>query len=126
LSILYRHFSFQAEVNRFRYQPWDKSVIPVNTPNTTYNTYYLAGGCYAQTTYYSPKLKSSFSARYDNVNANNRLKGDNSSTLSFAYQLFLHDYNSMLRFQYWHRLNDKDMALPLENDQLRIGWQFLF
>lgn len=126
LSILYRHFSFQAEVNRFRYQPWDKSVIPVNTPNTTYSTYYLAGGCYAQTTYYSPKLKSSFSARYDNVNANNRLKGDNSSTLSFAYQLFLHDYNSMLRFQYWHRLNDKDMALPLENDQLRIGWQFLF
>ena len=125
-SFMYKHFSLQLESDEFRYQPWDLTTIPVNTNGKVLTKYYLGGGWYGQLNYYLPKIKSSISVRYDNINVNDLVKGDNGNTLSYSYQYYFNQYKYMFRMQYWHRLNDPDISLPIENDQLRIGFQFLF
>ncbi|MFM2224910.1 MAG: hypothetical protein RJA07_1112 [Bacteroidota bacterium] len=122
----YKHFSMQFEADRFRYQPWDLTTIPVNLNGNVVTKHYLAGGWYGQLNYYLPKIKSSFSVRYDNINANDVVKGDMGNTVSYSYQYYFNQYKYMFRVQYWQRLQDTDIKLPIENDQLRIGFQFLF
>jgi hypothetical protein len=126
LAFQYKHISFQLESDQFRYQPWDLTKIPTNTNGNILTKYYLGGGWFGQFNYYLPKLKSSFSFRYDNINVNDLTKGDIGNTLSYSYQYYFNQYKTMFRAQYWHRLQDPDIKLPLENDQLRIGFQFLF
>ena len=114
-----------------------------------YTDFFNAGGFIAQLNYNLQPWHSVFSIRYDRFNSNDlvgsRKEGqdytfgvgsitgqtyDSRSTqenLSFAYNLKLQGWNSVLRAQFTKRLK-KDETLPgrLADDQLRIGWQYLF
>ena len=125
-TFFYNNFSFQVEADQFRYQPADLTMIPVNSNGNILTKYFRGGGWYGQLNYFCPKLKSSFSVRYDNINVNDAVKGDNGNTVSYSYQYYFNSYKTVFRMQYWQRLHDVDTHLPLENDQLRIGFQFLF
>ena len=136
ISFQYKGFSAQAEVHSISVTPRLRNSLsytnadPKTGVATTQNwapteDHYTAGGYMVQANYHSKVLKSVFSVRYDNFNANNLRKFDTSENINFAYNYMVDGFNSVIKVQYFYRLT-KDAVNGPADDQIRIGWQLLF
>lgn len=129
LSIKYMGFSAQLEAHQMVVNPKDTLRFFGESNDGSF----LAGGMHAQINYFSKKLNSSLSARYENFNLNNHYQGVN-ERLSFAYTYQIDGWNSAIKMQYTHILNEEQNAFFPEgvvgdlnwDAQFRIGWQLQF
>lgn len=148
VSAQYMNWSAQFEWHQMRMTPTQQADYLQGYEQFT--DHFNAGGFLAQLNYNLQDWNSVVSVRYDRFNSNDlvgpRATGENfnlgwggsfsglandsravQENLSFAYNYKVGGWNSVLRAQYVHRLK-KDLTLPgrLADDQLRIGWQYLF
>ena len=90
-------------------------------------SYFRAGGLILNLSYASRKLHSIFAVRYDQLNPNDLVLNNTEESLTFAYAYQIQGFRSMIKAQYNHRLVDRNNPLIRRfDDQLRIGWQYLF
>jgi hypothetical protein len=118
LAANYKGFSFLFEAHNMNVNPTDKSRLQ-GLNKTSFN----AIGSIIQLSYYNRILKSAFTARYDDFIPNDLIPNSTMQTLSGGYNFLLDGYSSMLRVQYWYRL---DRTQTDTYDQIRIGWQQKF
>ena len=129
LATQYKGFSGLFEIHQMKIEPTDPTDI-TNFLLSKQTTYFYAGGTVVQLAYYSKKLKSGILARYDELITNDlRSSTYKVQNISLCYNLLLNGYKSMLRVQYWYRINnDIQSSIPqkFKDDQIRIGWQYSF
>lgn len=121
-QFMYKGFSLIAEINQLRGTPRDSSDIWLNGQKTTY---FRSGAWTLSASYYFKKAKSLVGLRYDDVNLNDVIVGDDRRQLSIAYSYMLNDFRTCFRIQYWKRFNQGLTGQPWNEDQLRIGVQVL-
>lgn len=124
----YRGFSGVFEIHQVQVTPADQADIDRFLLGKQTN-YFRAGGLALQLAYYCKKWKSGVLVRYDELIPNDLRPNYTAKNLSFVYNYMLNGYKSMLRIQYWNRLNhDPLSAIPqkMKDNQVRIGWQFGF
>lgn len=118
----YKGFSCMLETHYLKLTPNDTGLLQAKPTN-----YFRAGGTILQLNYFSKKLKSGFSIRYDDFIPNDLVKNNTEKTVSFGYNYMLNGFKSMIRIQYWYRMVDRFNPLLLRtDDQLRVGWQYSF
>lgn len=145
-SAQYMGWSTQVEWHDMTMWPRDKSYLQ---GYEDFTNYFKASGLLAQVNYFHKPWASVFSIRYDRFNSNDlvgqRAQPQNydfwtgsisgldfdsravAETICYGYTYQLRGWNSALRFQYWQRLKkDESKAGRLTDDQVRIGWQYLF
>ena len=118
LAANYKGFSFLFEAHQLNVIPNDKTLLQ-GLNKTSFN----AIGSIVQLAYYEKHIKSAFIARYDDFIANDLIPNSTMKTLSGGYNYLMDGFNSMLRIQYWYRL---DRTQTDTYDQIRIGWQKKF
>lgn len=126
-SIQYQGFSLQFEIHQFKATPQD-TANPLLQGYAFAQTdgFFKTGGYIIQGNYYSKCLGSIFSGRYEELNLNDLAIGT-SKRLSVAYCYQIDGFNSMIKVQYFHILEEEESIDPLKWDkQIRIGWQYLF
>jgi phosphate-selective porin len=125
-SAQYKGFSAQFELHQL-------VAKPNSAQSNLFQGYTLAetggyvkmGGYVAQVNYYSKKLKTIFSSRYEEYNLNDLAPGINKRiNAALAYQI--DGFNSMIKLQYFHILEEESIDPLRWNYQIRIGWQYLF
>lgn len=121
-QIMYKGFALQAEINQIRGNPRDTADLWLNGQNTNF---FRSGSWAVGGSYYFTKLKSLVGVRYEDVNQNDIIQGDDRRQLSIAYTYTLNDFKTCLRIQYWKRFNQALTGQPWNEDQLRIGIQVL-
>jgi len=57
---------------------------------------------------------------------NDLIDSDMEQTLSFGYNFFMRGQKSILKAQYFYRLDKNNPALLRTGDQVRVGWLFCF
>ena len=126
-AFAYKGFSAQFEIHQLIITPstTNADTLLLQGKNTTY---FRAGGMFVTANYYNRKLKSGVYCRYENFCPNDLVQNNTvEQTLTFGYNFFLKGYKSMLRTQYIYRLNKNNpLNTNYNNDQLRIGWQYMF
>ena len=126
ISVEYKGFSVQAETHILKGTPQNATdPLLVGLPKTTTNGYFKAGGWYATANYFSKPLRSIFSVRYDELNANDLIAGK-SQHLASAYCYQLRGFHSMVRVE-WDRILNETESINISkyDNQFRIGWQFV-
>lgn len=126
-SAQYKGVSLQFELHQIKGTPQDTAsgLLQGYTLAQT-DGYFKAGGYLMQANYYAKCLKSIFSGRYEELNLNDLATGI-SRRFSVAYCYQIDGFNSMIKVQYFHILEEETSIDPLKWDkQIRIGWQFLF
>jgi hypothetical protein len=121
-QFMYKGLSFQAEINQMRGTPNDTNDVWLNGQNTNY---FRSGAWTVSASYYIAKAKSLIGLRYDDVNLNDIVRGDDRRQLSVAYSYMLNDFKTCFRIQYWKRFNQALTGEPWNQDQLRVGVQVL-
>lgn len=124
-STAFKSFSFQYELHQTKIMP-STFLVPLMNYNTDY---YLAGGWYTQLNYYSKFFKSVFSARFEEFDQNDIIKG-NSQRVAFSYS-FLPSYgwNTVFRITWNHIIKEENVPyadVAIWTDRIRIGIQFAF
>lgn len=122
-SIKYKGFSAQAELHRADITPTNKARLEGKP-----TTFFRAGGYYVQASYYLKPLKSSFSLRYDEMNASDLVTGVG-TRLTGGYCYYVRGYNSVIKLNYTRILKEEITTYnngASWNGQFRIGWQLLF
>ena len=134
ISLEYRHFSLQFEVNRLKGTP-NKANDPLllNLPKSSTGGYFKAGGWYGQANYFLSAAKSILSVRYDELNANDLVQGISKHfAAGISYQV--RGYNSMIKATFDHNLQFNATTLkfgaePINTskwrNEFRIGWQLV-
>lgn len=127
VSFQYKGLSAQFEIHQLKAMPKDSTSFLYQGYNLSQtNGYILAGGYQAQLNYFSKKLKTIVSARYEDFNLNDLAQGTN-QRLSFAVAYQIDGFKSMIKLQYFNILKEESSVAPLTwNEQFRIGWQLLF
>lgn len=123
----FKGFSLLAEYHRLKITPQDTtSSLLAGLPMSKTEGYVLAGGSILQMNYYAKSLKTIVSARWEQLNINDLIKGESQRlSIGIAYQL--KGFNSMIKAQYFHVLTEEDVVDPLKwTNQIRVGWQYLF
>lgn len=147
VSAQYANWSAQFEYHQMRMMP--TNMVEYAPGLERFTDHFNAGGFIAQLTYNWQAINSVLSVRYDRFNSNDLvgqrtgeqdyrfLLGSISGeaydsrsvqeNLSFAYNYKVSGWNSVIRAQFVKRLKkDETIAGRLLDDQLRIGWQYLF
>ncbi|MBI3232775.1 MAG: hypothetical protein HYZ42_01830 [Bacteroidetes bacterium] len=129
LAAQYRGFSALFEIHQMKIEPTTKADIDHFLLGKQ-TTYFYAGGVAAQLAYYNKKYKSGLIVRYDELTPNDlRSASYKVKNISTCYNLLLNGYKSMLRIQYWYRVDKNPQSgIPqkFRDDQIRIGWQYSF
>ena len=126
ICMMYQGFSAQFEIHQLKGTPQNITSPLVYAPeNGKYYSNFLAGGWYGQLNYFAKALKTSFSLRYDELNASSLVKGD-SKHLAAAVTYQLRGYHSMLKAEFLRNLSQTETAIVSSGwqNQYRIGWQF--
>jgi hypothetical protein len=125
-SFQYKGFSAQFEMHRLQGTPQNpNNPLLQGLPIEVTEGFFLAGGYMAQTSYFSKKLKSIFSVRFESFNLNDLAEG-NSERFSCAVAYQIDGWNSMIKAQYFNILKEESIDPLRWNEQFRIGFQFLF
>lgn len=126
-SFMFKGFSGNFEIHQYRGQPRDENhPLFQGLPLEQTEGFFLVGGLLGQLNYFSLKLNTIFSVRYEQLDLSDLVVG-RSDRLSFAIAYQLNGYNSMIKFQYFNILNEEEIIDPLRwTEQFRIGWQLLF
>jgi hypothetical protein len=120
-SAQYMGFSFFWEYVAFRITPNDRTYLYGKPTN-----YYLAQGLTSQVNYHIKPLKSVIGIRYDEFNPNDILTTDRIETLSFGYDFLIDGMNHCIKIHYFKRLKDPNTSKVWADDQIRVGWQYVF
>jgi len=123
-SVEYMGFSAQAEghlIKGILQNPNDPLLMGL--PKTLTNGYFKAGGWFTQVNYFSKPIKTIFSVRYDELNANDLVSGITKHlATSVCYQL--KGYHSMIRAEFFRNLSQTEsINVSKWDNQWRIGWQ---
>jgi hypothetical protein len=126
----YQGFSFQAEIHQLKnilvdsldanLQVIPGRILPVSFTNKTF----YSGGAFVQANYHSKKLKSAFCVRYEQMNLNNFISGEQ-RRISFAYAYMLKGTNSMIKISFY-TIDRKEVIDTFGYKQeVRLGWQVI-
>lgn len=121
-QLMWKGFSLIGEINQLRGTPNDSNDVWLYNQNTRY---FRSGAWTLSASYYNKQWNSLFGVRYDDVNFNDIVRGDNRRTISIAYTYMLNDFKTCFRIQYWHRLNQELTGERWNNNQLRVGVQVM-
>lgn len=122
----YKGFSAQFEIHQLRGEPQSVSDALFHGYNEQQTEgYFLAGGYYSQLNYFSKKLRTIFSVRYEELDLNDLVSG-NSKRLSAALAYQIKGFDSMIKFQYFNILEEEIIDPVRWSEQFRIGWQVNF
>ncbi len=125
-SFQYMGVSGQFEIHQIKAEPQDPNDVLFQnfTPQQT-KGYVLAGGYIAQLNYFIKDWKTIVSARYEELDLNDLVKGKSERfSPAIAYQI--NGYNAMIKFQYF-RIFKEETIDPLKwDEQFRIGMQLQF
>jgi phosphate-selective porin O/P len=134
VSILYRGFSAQFEMNGLKGTPQNPNdPLLQGLPLTTTGGYFRAGGWYAQANYFSKPIKTIFTFRYDELNANDLVPGV-SDHIAYGISYQVKGYNSMIKLEVDHNLQFNSTTLkyggePINtnkwDNEIRLGWQLV-
>ena len=125
-SFQYMGFSGQFEIHQIKSEPQNEndSLFQNLTPQQT-KGYILSGGYIAQANYFIKNIKTIVSARYEELDLNDLVKGKSERfSTAIAYQM--NGYNAMIKFQYFNILKEENIDLLKWEEQFRIGMQFQF
>jgi hypothetical protein len=122
-AFMYKGFSGQFEIHQLNIVPTGSDTTRLQGKKTNY---FNAGGLFGQINYYNKKWKTGIYLRYDNFIPNDLISNNMEQTVSFGFNVFLKGTRSMLRTQYFYRLDKSNAALLRTSDQARIGWQYTF
>lgn len=125
-SFQYLGFSGQFEIHQVRSEPQNENN-PLFQNFTSQQTkgYVLSGGYIAQANYFIKDMKTIVSARYEELDLNDLVKG-RSERFSTAIAYQMNGYNAMIKFQYFNIIKEESID-PLKWDQqFRLGIQFQF
>ena len=126
VSILYRGFSAQFETHTLKGTPQNANdPILMGLPTSVTNGYFKAGGWYTSLNYFAKPIKSIFSVRYDELNANDLVPGISKHIAAgLSYQV--KGYNSMIKFEFDRNLSETESINTHKWDnEYRIGWQLV-
>jgi hypothetical protein len=92
-------------------------------PKNLTNGYFKAGGWFAQANYFAKPIKTIFSIRYDELNANDLVSGlTKHLAASICYRLS--GYHSMIRAEFFRNLSQTEsINISKWENQWRVGWQ---
>jgi hypothetical protein len=133
VSVLYRGFSVQFEYDGLKgilNNPNDP--ILQGLPKSTTGGYFRAGGWYVTANYFCKPIKTIFSYRYDDLNANDLVPGESKHwAAGLSYQI--KGFNSMLKAEFDQNLQQQsnlkyggeDINTNKWHNQYRIGWQLV-
>ena len=124
---MYKGFSAQFEIHQLKGTPQYSTDPLLYIPATgKYTDNFYAGGFYAQLNYFAKSLRTSFSLRYDELNASDLVKGD-SKHLSAAINYQLKGYHSVIKFQVNRNLDQTETTLIKSGwqNEYQLGWQFV-
>ena len=125
-SFQYMGFSGQFEIHQIKSEPQNENdpLFQNLTPQQT-KGYILSGGYIAQANYFIKNIKTIVSARYEELDLNDLVKGKSERfSTAIAYQM--NGYNAMIKFQYFNILKEENIDLLKWEEQFRIGMQFQF
>jgi hypothetical protein len=125
-SFQYMGFSGQFEIHQIKSEPQNENdpLFQNLTPQQT-KGYILSGGYIAQANYFIKNIKTIVSARYEELDLNDLVKGKSERfSTAIAYQMS--SYNAMIKFQYFNILKEENIDLLKWEEQFRIGMQFQF
>jgi hypothetical protein len=125
-SFQYMGFSGQFEIHQIKSEPQNENdpLFQNLTPRQT-KGYVLSGGFIAQANYFIEDLKTILSARYEELDLNDLVKGKSERfSTAIAYQMS--GYNAMIKFQYFNILKEESIDPLKWDEQFRIGMQFQF
>lgn len=126
-SFQYQGLSAQFEIHQLRGEPADSNNFQFRGfPESQTEGYFRAGGYYGQLSYFIKPLKTIVSGRFQELNLSDLAEGQQRRfSIALAYQL--QGFNSMIKAQYFHVLEDEPAVDELSwNNQIRIGWQLTF
>jgi hypothetical protein len=120
----YMGFSGQFEIHQLKMEPQNANdPLFQNYTSSQTKGYILAGGYLAQLNYYIKDWGTILSARYEEVDLNDLVKGK-SQRFSPAIGYKLKGYNAMIKFQYFKIFKDESIDPFNWKDQYRLGMQF--
>ncbi|MGY6562406.1 MAG: porin [Luteibaculaceae bacterium] len=125
-SFQYKGFSAQIEAHQMRATPQNpNNALLQGLPLEVTEGFFLMGGFMGQASYFSKKLKSMFSVRYETFNLNDLSPGQ-SERFSCAYAYQIDGWNTMIKAQYFNILAEEAIDPLRWNEQFRVGIQILF
>jgi len=126
VAFAYRGITLQAEAHLLKATFQDSANPLLNFTSSANNKGFLkAGGWLATANYYSKPLKSIFSARYEELNANDLYPGM-SKKIAYSYCYQVKGFHSMIRAEYDKIISQTEsINLSSWKDQFRIGWQLV-
>lgn len=125
-SFQYMGFSGQFEIHQVKAEPQNPNdpLFQNLTPQQT-KGYILAGGYIAQLNYFIKSCKTIVSARYEELDLNDLVKG-NSQRFSPAIAYQINGYDAMIKFQYFNIIKEESIDPLKWTEQFRIGMQLQF
>jgi hypothetical protein len=126
VAVQYMGFSAQFELHQLRGKPLletDPLFQGYNLQQT--NGYFKAGGYYTQLNYFSPKLKTIVSIRYEEMDWSDLVPGK-SKRISPAIAYQINGFNAMIKAQYFGIIQEDPLDTLKWEEQFRIGIQFAF
>ncbi len=122
----YKGFSAQFEIHQIRNTPSNpENINLVGLSDSVTGGYFLTGGYVAQLNYFNKKYNTILSVRFDELDLNDLVAG-NSRRLSFAAAYQIDGFKSMIKVQWWSIVKEEVLDPLRWNEQVRIGWQFVF
>lgn len=120
----YQGFSGQFEIHQIKAKPQDPNdpLFHNYTPAQT-GGYFLAGGYIAQVNYYIKGWRTILSARYEELDLNDLVKG-NSERFSPAIAYRFKGVKAMFKFQYFNIIKEESIDPFKWKEQYRFGMQF--
>lgn len=126
-SAQYRCFSAQAEYHLISMKPKDPNDPLFGGTTSDFNNGKVqAGGLLTRVYYHAQKIKSTFSAQYENINVNSLVDG-HQEWLSVAYAYNVKGWDSVFKIHYFRPLKEDYNSDPLKyTGQIRVGYQYQF
>lgn len=122
----YMGFSGQFEMHQIKGEPaLANDPLLHNLTQAQTGGYFLAGGYVAQLNYFAKSIKTIISARYEELDLNDLVKG-NSRRFSPAIAYQVDGFDAMIKFQYFNILKEETVDPFKWKEQYRIGIQLNF
>jgi hypothetical protein len=126
VAFQWKGFSTQFEIHQMRGTPQNpNSALLHGLPVDRTQGYFLMGGYLAQMNYFSKPLRSIFSVRFEEMDLNDLVAG-NQQRMSAAFAYQIDGFRSMIKAQYFNILREESIDPLRWNEQFRIGWQCQF
>ncbi len=124
VNMMWQGFSVQAEIHQLRMQLRDSTDGLLNgLPNSVTNRTVFTGGFFIQGNYFSKKLQSGFSLRYEELNYSDLVAGY-FARWGVAACWKPQKSKCMLKAQYFYNLKEEAVIDNLNHrEQIRIGLQ---